>query len=30
MSHQAQRKASYPVLDALYAYCKEKVANAGS
>jgi hypothetical protein len=25
---QAQRKASYPVLDALYAYCKEKVAKA--
>lgn len=23
---QAQRKASIPVLDALYAYCKEKVA----
>lgn len=23
---QAQRKASYPVLDALYAYCKAKVA----
>lgn len=25
---QAQRKASYPVLDALYAYCKEKSAKA--
>ena len=25
---QAQRKASYPVLDALYAYCREKSAKA--
>jgi hypothetical protein len=25
---QAQRKASYPVLDALYAYCKQQVAKA--
>ena len=25
---QAQRRASYPVLDALYAYCKAKVATA--
>jgi hypothetical protein len=25
---QAQRKASIPVLDALYAYCKEKVTKA--
>ena len=25
---QAQREASIPVLDALYAYCKEKVAKA--
>lgn len=25
---QAQRKASYPVLDALHAYCKSKVAQA--
>ena len=25
---QAQRKASIPVLDALYAYCKQKVAKA--
>jgi hypothetical protein len=25
---QAQRKASYPVLDALYAYCKERAAKA--
>jgi len=25
---QAQRKASYPILDALYAYCRGKVATA--
>lgn len=27
---QAQRQASYPVLDALYAYCKGKVSAAGA